>query len=104
MTIQAKHFIEPSDIIGLRFECNKCHSTISMVISPEVRVDALMMCPNCQTPWLGLPGSSDISSAVKEFIGSIVKMSATIKQWNEGMAVLRLAGFAFSLEIQCPMD
>ncbi len=102
MTIQAKHFIEPSDIIAVRFECNKCHATVSMAISPDIRLDALAMCPNCQKPWLAIPGTDDLTEVVKEFIDAIVKMSLALKRWNEHMGVLHLSGFSFSLEIQHP--
>jgi len=100
MTIQTKHFIETSDIVSARFECNKCRATFAVAISPEIRVDTLMMCPNCSCPWLGIPGKSDIAVAVKDFVNAVAKMARVLREWNTNMKILGLPGFSFTLEIR----
>jgi hypothetical protein len=51
MTIQAKRFIELSDIIGLRLRCAECDAELLLPLAHELRVKKLRNCPHCNAGW-----------------------------------------------------
>ena len=99
MTVQTKYFIETADILAVRFECLHCMASVTVAVSREFSVETLGNCPNCRRAWLSLPDNS-ITGTVKECVGAIDKMVATLRDWKNTMKAVHEPGFAFSLEIR----
>ena len=85
-------------------ECEKCSATVCLNLTADIRFDSLMACPNCSEAWLGLPGSSTILPAVKEFTTSITKIVRIFNDWERTMNAVHQAGFALSLEVREPIE
>ena len=65
MTIQTKHFIDPSDIVAVKFTCKHCGATLSLALSDEKlkagenRVKNFIdRCPSCSRDWFDFGVSS----------------------------------------------
>ena len=86
MTTQTRKFIELADIIGMRFDCRKCRTSLSLPM--EKSPNPPSQCPNCRCDWTAMPDGSD----GKEEFEMLARAIATV-------ARLRL-GCAFTLEIK----
>ena len=97
MTSQTKHYIELSDIVGLRGSCLHCGATVSLPLT-AMRLDGLRSCHNCNEPWAMIAGSS-IESTIKTFIDGFSKLEAAIGRVNE-ITTPSGGGFSLVLEIK----
>jgi hypothetical protein len=97
MTSQTKHFIDLSDIVALRFECRRCHATVSLERSGEITVSSLRICPNCREPWAQRPEGSTIEVTIAKFIEQIKEFEEILRRRDELMIG---GGFSLSLEIK----
>jgi len=78
MTIQTKRYIELSDIISIRFTCNHCAATLSLVASDYKLTQGkdakqnyfLRTCPSCGKYWADNQGA-DFEPTVKEPRGTL---------------------------------
>lgn len=97
MTTQTQKFIEPSDIIGLRLECAKCHAILLLPISGEIEVKRLYVCPNCERPWIRLPNGSTAEVEIEQCMAHIKTLNGLLSrgQYN---------GFLLSLEVKADED
>jgi hypothetical protein len=86
MTTQTRKFIELADILGMRFDCKKCHASLSL--PPENSPRPPRDCPNCGSNWTEMPDGNDHKDDFKVLVDAIA-------------AVSRLhLGCAFTLEIK----
>lgn len=93
MTIQTKHFIEVSDLVGLRFECKDCGATLTL--SPKQKLKgSIEKCPSCHHSWAVLNDSS--------YEPAFTRFTDTLNQLNQILAGPNPApiGFLFTLEIK----
>ena len=72
MTIQTKHFVEVSDIQGLRISCKHCGATIFLPFTKDFDVKKFLRCPLCREGWIIYnDGGSSIEPAVQEAVDAI---------------------------------
>ncbi|MGA2431102.1 MAG: hypothetical protein ABSH13_21575 [Candidatus Acidiferrum sp.] len=90
MTIQTKHFIEVSDIIGMRCQCKneQCRATLLLPLNGDVN-DALLKCPKCGRGWARLEGGTSFEVEIKKYLSELGKLKESMKHF----------GFALTLEI-----
>ncbi len=84
MAAQAKHFIELSDIEGLRVACGKCGAVASVPIA-QLKNDGkrFQCCPGCGATW-----ATDISSTVCEFAAQLKSgISDTLKKQGVSLSL-----------------
>jgi hypothetical protein len=103
MTIQTKQFIEPSDILAVRFDCLHCGASVALAVSREFSLETLGGCPNCRRPWLKTSDNS-IASTVKACVDAIDKTVATLHEWKNTMKALHHPGFSLFLEVKKTCD
>jgi len=103
MTIQTKHFIDPSDIVSIRFDCKHCKTSVSIAISSTVKIDTLAMCPSCRKPWLAIPDGPSLLPDVVSFAKAVNDMVSALRDWRKGTAARNLEGFSMELEINIPL-
>ena len=99
MTVQTKHFIEPSDIIAVRIDCNKCNASVSLAIGKELTLNALAICPNCKRPWLKR-GDASIDLELQKCIEAINAATTALDGWKESSKAAAVDGFTFRLEVK----
>jgi hypothetical protein len=89
MTIQTKHFIELSDIVGVRCECKnpECGATLLLPFSGTVN-DALLHCPKCKRGWAQLNGGT-YELEIKKCLLDLERLKESVKHF----------GFTLTLEI-----
>jgi hypothetical protein len=92
MTSQTKIFIEPADLVALRFSCNHCNASLSLSLLKDVREDRLRQCPNCYEPWVQLPNGTTIEPLLAQFIDRLRKLSDVLASGH-------FAGFSMALEL-----
>lgn len=86
MTSQTKKFIEVSDILAFRFQCNQCSS---MVVTPlKGYSDMPGACSNCGHEFTNLQ-NREVQQLFKNLITTLDRVQQAAK----------LKGFSFSLEI-----
>src|ERR1700681_4287382 len=90
MTIQAKHFIELSDIVGVRLRCGECSAELSLPFVGELRVKKLKTCPHCNAAWT--TNGTSMEPAIEEVVRAVRTMANLL---NGGFKV----GFSLTLEI-----
>lgn len=78
MTSQTKHYIDLSDIAGLRFKCNQCGAELSVDLTKEIRERAINYCPNCHEEWV-LAGSSSYFPIFADFIKNLNRLRGAIE-------------------------
>ena len=98
MTTQTKTFIEPSDILALKFTCDDCGCTLSVPVTrdlskPEEK-GKLDNCPMCRRFWV----SRGDTSCHLEIAGFITGLN-TLQQ-----TVSKKLGFTLALEIKPEED
>jgi hypothetical protein len=64
MTKQVKQYIEISDIIGVRFECKQCHTSVSYPLSERFNLGKLTDCPSCGATWVFDPLGPSIAQEI----------------------------------------
>jgi len=57
MTSQTKHYIEVSDILSVRCDCNNCGISLSLPLAFNM-ADSLFKCPKCGKPWVRFEGGT----------------------------------------------
>jgi hypothetical protein len=64
MTSQTKKFIDPSDILGLRLQCQhpECQATVLLPLDKPMNTPRLASCPLCLRSWLTGSSSSLVLS------------------------------------------
>jgi len=92
MTVQAKHFVEPRDIVAMRLDCSRCGSTLSIPLAGNINIDKLASCPNCNEPWLKLPTGASVENEVLECIASLDRVAKKLGSKH-------YPGFSLYLEI-----
>ena len=99
MTIQTKHYIEPSDIIALRITCKKCGVALSTGIGEKFNIMSLRACPSCGESWTvdRLKGSS-LEPTIEAFVAAAKKLTTAL-QYRADVE----GGFSVGLEIKAPL-
>ncbi|HEU0049050.1 MAG: hypothetical protein DMG96_13210 [Acidobacteria bacterium] len=87
MTFETKYLIELSDILGLEFECNKCHTKILFSVDAT---KTLWQCPACGEDWLN-PQTTEHNAIIN--LLKLVKNSAEALQGRR---------FAVRLHVSAP--
>jgi hypothetical protein len=68
MASQDKHYIEASDILGVRFDCKKCHASLSLKLWADIK---LVKCPaGCDETWFDAPKSA-LRDSIKSFMNHV---------------------------------
>ncbi len=97
MTFEKKCLIEPADILGVHFECDKCHAAIVVPIHSGITQQAQRLasgvCQFCLTPWGFAPMSTE-HKLLCEFTSTLEQIAAHLEARN-----LKL-----KLEIKCPAE
>ncbi len=78
MTSQTNHYIELSDILGLRFECKTCGTSVSFPLSQNFDLLKLNDCPSCGKPWVSFPMGASIKGEIEGVIKAIVRLSGAL--------------------------
>jgi hypothetical protein len=85
MTFEKKSFFEPSDILAVRFECDKCHASITVPIGKGAATHAADIaggsCRFCRTVW-NLPPNSTDHKNILGFVSSLEQISASMNGCN----------------------
>lgn len=87
MTTQTRKFIELADILGMRFDCRKCHASVSLTLEKS-RPSPPRQCPNCRCDWTEMPDGTDHKEEFQVLSDALAAVSS-----------LHL-GCAFTLEIK----
>jgi hypothetical protein len=96
MTHQTTHFMDSSEILGLRVECKHCHMALSLPKSyADTRVENFRRCPNCNEPWTELSNGIGLENAVKRFI-------TALREFEGAMQCHADKGFSLAIEIHVP--
>ena len=98
MTSQLKKFIELQDMVGVHFECRRCHATLTLSLSADASNRSFVACPNCQESWARTLDGASIELTIQEFLNGFKKLSDALSRWNEHK---KNGGFFLSLEL-CP--
>jgi hypothetical protein len=73
VTIETKCVIDPEDVLAVRFECAKCHASISVPIktglSEYAGNIAAKSCNFCHTPWEITPNSAEHTALLQFALG-----------------------------------
>ena len=101
MTTQAKYFINPSDLVAVRFECRNCHTSVSVAIQERIGIEAMTICPSCRQPWLSLPSTS-IMPTVANFVKAANGLATALREWRQSLDAASVAGFDLQVEIKGP--
>ena len=88
MTSQTKHYIEVSDIIGIRCECKECHAALALPLATDVG-KSLLICPRCGKGWARQAHSTS-EVLIEEFARKVEQLANA----------LPFLGFTFLLEIK----
>ena len=99
MTSQTKHFIELSDIVGFRIECEneRCRASVCIGMDKALRTSSLRACPYCNEPWAQLPEGSNIEPTIQKFVDGMVSFQDILRRRKE---ILGDKGFSIMLEIK----
>jgi uncharacterized CHY-type Zn-finger protein len=88
MTTQTRHYIEVSDIVAIRCECNKCHAVLTLPLSKDVG-EALLVCPRCGKGWARQENTT-AQLLINEFAQKAEQLASTIP----------FMGLSLSLEVK----
>jgi hypothetical protein len=100
MTIQTKRYIEPNDIVALRFTCRRqgCGAALVVGISETLNIASLRVCPHCSEPWTrDALRDLSIEPIIAEFVKTAKQLISTMR-YRAGHA----GGFYIDLEITNP--
>jgi len=78
MTSQTKHYIELSDILGLRFECAACNASVSFPLSQKFDLEKLSDCPGCSKTWVTFPMGPSIRGEIETLIRAITQLGGAL--------------------------
>ena len=93
MTVQAKKFIAPGDIVAMRIDCRGCGASLSIPISSVIKVEKILGCSYCNEPWLRLTSGATADLAVRECLAGIYKLAGML----DGK---QFPGFGLQLELR----
>jgi hypothetical protein len=93
MTFERLCFIQASDITGIEVKCFKCN--YRWIREVDHWLQDSVTCANCGKAWF-LENSTDLQN-IRNFVASLVAISALIKRQNGDP-------FAIRLEVKCPQD
>ena len=99
MTTQTKTFIQLADILSVRVECGKCHSTVTIPIGRSMNFGGMRRCSNCGNAWLAVEMAS-IEQKVNACAESIRATADDLRNWQNTLDTMGSAGFSLSLEIK----
>jgi ribosomal protein S27AE len=80
MTSQLKHFVDLSDIATIRFECGKCHASISLPISEKLKTQGVRVCPSCNESWTQLAEGANLEAVCQDFAKSLHALRSVLKE------------------------
>ena len=99
MTNHSKTYMEPKDIIAIRFECMNCQASVSIPITDSMNYSGLRNCPSCGRAWTVVLNNS-IEEALYDCTRGLREVAAALK---EHMACVKATGtskgFSLSLEL-----
>jgi|GEM_PF-3485387 len=71
MASQEKHYIEASDILGVRFDCKACRASLSLKLWDDIK---LVKCPaGCEETWFEAP-KSPLRDSIKSFMDHVLSL------------------------------
>lgn len=91
MTSQTKQFIELSDIIALRFDCNHCGASLTIDARKNFSKPP-MTCVNCKQDLWAYEDAA-IEEAIQGFVDNL-------KLWQRIVETPKRTAFAFLLEVK----
>jgi DNA replicative helicase MCM subunit Mcm2 (Cdc46/Mcm family) len=103
VTTTTQTFIEPSDIIAVRLECNKCHATMTSPISSGMIFERLKFCHNCGQSLLTLQNDTVVPK-IEKCAQAIIDASKELKEWHRVLASNGSKGFTITLELAQPPE
>jgi hypothetical protein len=94
MTTQTQTFIEPSDILTLKFTCDDCGCTLCVPVTRDLsrneEKNKLDSCPMCRRFWVS-NGETSHQLAIAGFITGLNTLQLTVS---------KKLGFSLALEIR----
>jgi uncharacterized paraquat-inducible protein A len=69
MTVQARHFIDLSDIVGIRLLCSECGIEVLLPFTGELKVKKFRNCPHCNATWT--TNGTSIEPTIEEALRTI---------------------------------
>ncbi len=93
MTVQIKRFVEMCEMVAMRFECVSCEATLSLSFAKEIDVKRLLVCPNCERPWIRLPSGGTAELTIQECVKKI-------RELNNFINTDPPKGFRLSIEVK----
>ncbi len=90
MTRQVKQYIELSDIIGIRLECNHCKTTLSFPLSERFDFQKIIDCPSCGRTWVSEPMGPTVVPEIESAIASLKALSRALGAESKFNTQLRL--------------
>jgi hypothetical protein len=97
MTFENKCFIEPRDILAVRFRCSKCKATstipLDKVTSASLQVQLMRNCVHCDAPSAFTIGTTEMEN--------FIKFNVMLAGMTES---LRGRPFEYGFEVECQND
>jgi len=98
VTTTTQTFIELADILSLRMECGKCHSTVTVPIARDMSFAGMKRCSNCGTAWLTFDMST-IEPQINACASAIRSTVDELNSWRKTLDAVGSAGFSLTIEI-----
>ncbi len=95
MTSRTRQYIELQDLLGLRFECKHCETSVE--VSFNHLTDLPSQCSNCGQTWMAKPQGDMSASQTYSRLGQFVSAYKAMTAELEGQYAI--AKFSLSLEI-----
>jgi DNA-directed RNA polymerase subunit RPC12/RpoP len=98
MTSRTRHYIDLEDLLGLRFECKNCGTSVDANLN---NISSLpQTCPNCSQSWMVKPRADMPGGAAYLRISEFVETYKAMKKELEGE--FSDSKFTLSLEVTAP--
>jgi hypothetical protein len=102
VTTRKTTLIEVHDILAARVTCGRCKAVLSVPISRDGRFSTLYSCPNCDAPWLSVPGGPSVAPEVQKCVDGIKRLVDQLKNWNVVLEGRNSEPFSLTFEISDP--
>jgi len=101
MTSETKHFIELSDVLGFRFECKNCHTSVMLPLN-EFQAGLLYNCPNCRRDWASVKTPSGGGSGVINYEPTLTKFIHAFNELKSNFYDKSIVGCTLRVEVSGP--
>lgn len=90
MTTKTGRYVELSDILGLRFECRKCGTSLSFPVPNRCDYRRLQSCPNCKEPWARSVDGESIEAEIESAVEHLVTLRGLLQPQSKFKTELSL--------------